>query len=143
MKALTVKQPWAWAIIHGGKDVENRSRPTKHRGQLYIHAGVAESKEARAWPAIRAAFTHHGITLDDPMVGMPRGHVIGTVDVIDCHHADDCLEKHYNYIDGHWTEPCSEWSMPDQYHWVLANPQPVTPFPMQGKLGIWNFEATK
>ncbi|WP_409188395.1 hypothetical protein [Bradyrhizobium sp. RDM4] len=25
--ALSVRQPWAWAIIHGGKDVENRSAP--------------------------------------------------------------------------------------------------------------------
>lgn len=26
MKALTVQQPWAWAIIHGGKTVENRTQ---------------------------------------------------------------------------------------------------------------------
>lgn len=24
MKALSIRQPWAWAIIHAGKDVENR-----------------------------------------------------------------------------------------------------------------------
>lgn len=23
--ALSVRQPWAWAIIHAGKDIENRS----------------------------------------------------------------------------------------------------------------------
>jgi ASCH domain len=38
---LTVRQPWAWAIIHGGKDVENRSWRTKYRGPLLIHAGSA------------------------------------------------------------------------------------------------------
>jgi hypothetical protein len=26
VRALTVRQPWAWAIIYGGKDVENRRR---------------------------------------------------------------------------------------------------------------------
>ena len=26
MRVLTVRQPWAWAIIHGGKTIENRSR---------------------------------------------------------------------------------------------------------------------
>jgi hypothetical protein len=26
MRALTVRQPWAWAIVHGGKDIENRTR---------------------------------------------------------------------------------------------------------------------
>jgi hypothetical protein len=24
-RVLTIRQPWAWAIIYGGKDVENRS----------------------------------------------------------------------------------------------------------------------
>lgn len=39
--ALTVKQRWAHLIIHGGKDVENRSWSTNHRGRLWIHAGRA------------------------------------------------------------------------------------------------------
>ena len=39
MKVLSVRQPWAWAIIHGGKDVENRNWDTKFRGRLAIHAG--------------------------------------------------------------------------------------------------------
>jgi hypothetical protein len=38
MKALSVCQPWAWAIVSGLKTVENRSRPTRHRGLLVIHA---------------------------------------------------------------------------------------------------------
>jgi ASCH domain len=38
MKALSVCQPWAWAIVAGIKTVENRSRPTRHRGPLVIHA---------------------------------------------------------------------------------------------------------
>ncbi|ASN20682.1 ASCH domain-containing protein [Arthrobacter sp. YN] len=135
MKALTVKQPWADAIIRFGKDVENRSRPTNYRGPLFIHAGVAESKEARDWPAMRVAFKHHGIVPDDPMIGMPRGQVIGTVDVIDCHYWEDCA----NLCD---ETVCSEWAMTKHYHWVLANPQPLAlPFPMTGKLGIWNMEA--
>ena len=38
MKVLSVRQPWAWAIIHGGKDVENRNWYTSFRGTLAIHA---------------------------------------------------------------------------------------------------------
>jgi hypothetical protein len=38
MKALSVRQPWAWANVHGLKTVENRWRPTRHRGPLVIHA---------------------------------------------------------------------------------------------------------
>jgi hypothetical protein len=37
--ALSVRQPWAWAIVSGYKDVENRSWPTNYRGTLFIHAG--------------------------------------------------------------------------------------------------------
>jgi hypothetical protein len=44
MKALSIRQPWAWAVIHAGKDIENRSqaatRVMKHAvGQrIFIHA---------------------------------------------------------------------------------------------------------
>lgn len=41
--ALSVRQPWAWAIIYAGKDIENRSwqavnHGLKIRGEICIHA---------------------------------------------------------------------------------------------------------
>jgi hypothetical protein len=125
MKALTVKQPWASAIIFDGKNVENRSRPTKHRGQLYIHAGKSWDKSAVEFIARIARKAY---------MAADHGMVIGTVDVIGCHHADDCTHNT-------GSARCSEWAMPDHYHWVLANPMPVEiPFPAKGKLGLWNLE---
>ncbi|MET7669386.1 hypothetical protein [Micromonospora luteifusca] len=41
LRAITVKQPWAWAIAHGGKNIENRSRDITYRGRLAIHADKA------------------------------------------------------------------------------------------------------
>lgn len=38
MKALTIHEPFAWAIAAGHKPVENRTWETKHRGPLAIHA---------------------------------------------------------------------------------------------------------
>jgi len=38
LKALSIKQPWAWLIANGYKDVENRSRNTNYRGEILIHA---------------------------------------------------------------------------------------------------------
>lgn len=42
MKALSIKQPWAWAICNlpepFKKDVENRTWNTKFRGEFLIHA---------------------------------------------------------------------------------------------------------
>lgn len=38
--ALSVKQPWAWLITEGYKDIENRNWPTTYRGRVYIHASM-------------------------------------------------------------------------------------------------------
>jgi hypothetical protein len=49
VKALTLIQPWAWAITHAGKRIENRSwRPPRSLwGQrLAIHAGKSLDEEA-------------------------------------------------------------------------------------------------
>ena len=37
MKAISIRQPWAWLIVHGYQDVENRTWSTKHRGPILIH----------------------------------------------------------------------------------------------------------
>jgi hypothetical protein len=132
-KSLTVRQPWAHAIIHGGKDVENRSQPTKHRGRLYIHAGKGYAPEALRFPAMSTIELDRDPTGDTKRGIDVRGMVIGTVDVIDCHHADDCWDADYLRF-------CSKWAMPDHHHWTLANAQPVTPFPARGMLGIWKLE---
>ena len=39
MKALSIRQPWAWLIVNGHKDIENRSRNIGgHLGPVLIHA---------------------------------------------------------------------------------------------------------
>jgi hypothetical protein len=143
MKALTVRHPWAWAIIEGGKDVENRSRKTNYRGPLYIHAAQAMDFDAFMDKALVNAevayFASQGsgpfgeiAPIDLSTCGM----VLGTVDLIDCHPSTECF---------HFGEPaCSPWAFrePDLYHWVLANPRPLEiPFDAKGKLGIWNLDA--
>jgi hypothetical protein len=40
VKAITVQQPWAWAIAEGHKPVENRGQVTHHLGPIAIHAGL-------------------------------------------------------------------------------------------------------
>lgn len=41
LRALSIRQPWAWAITHAGKRIENRSWSTNYRGPILIHAGAA------------------------------------------------------------------------------------------------------
>lgn len=44
MKALSLKQPWAEAILFLGKDIENRVWSTHHRGPLVIHCSKGWDK---------------------------------------------------------------------------------------------------
>ncbi|MDD5705968.1 MAG: ASCH domain-containing protein [Kiritimatiellae bacterium] len=44
MKALSVRQPWAWLIVNGYKNVENRTWPTHIRGPVLIHAAKSMTK---------------------------------------------------------------------------------------------------
>lgn len=38
MLALSITQPWGWAILNAGKDIENRDWSTDYRGVIAIHA---------------------------------------------------------------------------------------------------------
>jgi hypothetical protein len=38
-RALSIRQPWAWLIVNGVKDIENRTWPTLVRETIFIHAG--------------------------------------------------------------------------------------------------------
>lgn len=43
--AVSVRQPWAWAIVNGFKDVENRAWKTNYRGLVMIHAGKKKAPQ--------------------------------------------------------------------------------------------------
>jgi hypothetical protein len=43
--ALSIRQPWAWLILHAGKDIENRDWPTKYRGPFLIHASKGMTRD--------------------------------------------------------------------------------------------------
>ena len=45
MYALTIKPLWLWAILHAGKDVENRVWTTKFRGMFLLHSSKACSEK--------------------------------------------------------------------------------------------------
>ncbi len=44
MLALSVRQPYAWLIVRGFKDIENRTWPTKFRGEFLVHASATYAK---------------------------------------------------------------------------------------------------
>jgi len=104
LPCLTLHAHWAAAIFQLGKDVENRTWSTEHRGRLAIHAG------RRLDPAICATL---GLDPDKLVIGA----ILGTVELIEI-----------------VTNSRSRWAMPGHYHWVLANPRPLDqPKPHMGK----------
>lgn len=117
MKALTVRQPWAWAILSAGKDIENRTWSTRYRGPIAIHAGLAATRMYHAWASgWMAAIGVEAPELDE----LSRGCVIGTVELVDC-----------------VRDSGSRWAMPDHWHWVLRNSQTCEPRFVRGGLGLW------
>jgi hypothetical protein len=121
MKCLSVRQPWAWLIIHGGKDVENRTWSTPYRGLLAIHASKVmtyEEYETTAYFALK-----RGI-LVPTRAQLVRGAIIGTVDLTDCVDAQSAR---------------STWFF-GPFGFVLANPRPLPPLVVTGRLGLFDID---
>jgi hypothetical protein len=83
MKALSIRQPWAWLVVNGWKNVENRERRFAHRGPMLIHA--ASWMTDTDYEACRIFVD--GICDDLAMpapADLPRGGIVGEVVVLDC-----------------------------------------------------------
>src|SRR4051812_33426466 len=111
MYALSVRQPWAWGIIHGPKRIENRSRRTNHRGPLLIHASSSKMGHF-IWPS---------------QVALPRsfafGALIGMVNVIGCVPVSQMSDD--PFASGPWC-------------WLLDDPQPLPePIPWKGSVSLF------
>ena len=85
MKALSLRQPWAWLCATGIKDVENRTWPTKFRGRFLIHAGKSSEVKVQglgdAWITARLAGGNLERYWNAELV---RGAIIGEATLVDC-----------------------------------------------------------
>lgn len=87
MKAISLKQPWAYLMVHGWKMPEFRKRPNSFRGECYIHASKTIDKSAFEWIATHLPFHYIKDFMPNglPPPGMfNTGKVIGKLRVIDC-----------------------------------------------------------
>lgn len=80
--ALSIRQPWAWAIIQAGKDIENRTWRTNYRGPVCIHASAGMTK---AEYTETAEFVRSITNLPIPrMADLHRGGIIGVAEIVGC-----------------------------------------------------------
>lgn len=121
--ALSVRQPWAWAIIHAGKDIENRSWQAVNLGTMEpkpvcIHASKGMTQAE--YEAAKQFMAELGV--DCPSASeLVRGAIIGTVTIT------SIVNKH-----------SSPWYMGPR-GLVLEDPITIEPIACKGALGFFNW----
>lgn len=114
MKVISIRQPWAWLIIHAGKDIENRDWCTNYRGPVAIHASKHVPTPAEI-SEIELAMKVQIRRLE-----LRYGGIIGTAEIT------DCVSQH-----------ASPWFF-EGFGFVLVRPRPVRFHPLAGKLGLFD-----
>lgn len=115
--ALSIQQPWAWAILFAGKDIENRTWWPHQRflnQNIYIHAGKRIDREG--FDDIESICGRR------PPLDLPTGALVGVVRL----HSAVSFEK-----------TTSRWAC-GPVCFVLGNPRPFDwPVPCRGQLGFF------
>jgi hypothetical protein len=125
MKVLSVRQPWAWLIVNGYKDIENRTWHLRYRGSLLIHAGKAwdesYSPECPEWFQEEINSLLCGVKIPGPEE-LQRGGIVGMVDVVGC-----CTGHNSRWFEG-------------PHGIVMRNQKPLPFVPCKGRLGLFDFD---
>ena len=119
MKAISIKQPWAWLIANGYKTVENRKWYTGHRGDILIHASKSKANLERDIDYVRQAF---GIGIDQDQLLF--GKVLAVADLV------ACTKEPKDRIDQYWHDK-------GHFAWILRRIRPIEPFEVRGKLNVF------
>jgi len=113
--ALSIQQPWAWAIVAGGKDIENRSWGHCYRGPILIHA----AKKYDIW----GTDTVQKMCPSFPgRENLQFGGIIGEAEIIDC-----------------VTDHDSPW-FGGRFGFVLRNQRQLPFFACRGQLGLFKVD---
>jgi hypothetical protein len=122
MRAISIRSPWWWFILHAGKDIENRDWATSYRGPVLIHASKWFGRQAVCDDFRLAQGISGRSDLPPVTLGALRsmgGYVVGAVDIVDCVIASE-----------------SPWFF-GKHGFVLRNPRLVEPYPAKGTLGLF------
>lgn len=111
MRALSIRQPWAWAIVQGLKDIENRTWNTKYRGPFLVHA--SKKLDPRGIQIMRS----NGLRLPETF---ETGGFVGMSTLISTHSAHP----------SHWFE--------GPFGFYLAKSKTLQFVPFKGRLGLFD-----
>ncbi|HEY1171004.1 MAG TPA: ASCH domain-containing protein [Verrucomicrobiae bacterium] len=116
--ALSVRQPWAWLIVNGFKDVENRLWQTFMRGPRFIHTGkvMKEEEYNDCYFFLEEHFPHIRLPRAQDL---PLGGIVGIASITDC-----------------VTRSNSKWFVGD-YGFLMEDQQPCEFIPCKGEKGFF------
>lgn len=145
MKTISLRQPWAYLICSGIKDIENRTWkcPRKYIGQrVLIHASGSAAKEPYMLFNDNQTDCIGDRIMDVVASYHTRSAIIGSVEIVgrDINYPSIWAEKSTGVLIGNkfyhknGEEPI--------YNWVLANPvlfdKPI--IGVRGKLRFWGYD---
>ncbi|MDT8841031.1 ASCH domain-containing protein [Paraburkholderia fungorum] len=126
MKALSIRQPWAWLIVNGYKDIENRSWTTRFRGRVLIHAskGMTRAEYEDACEPTRLVGSR---TIELPPFGqLQRGGIVGAATI------DACISS---------GDRTSQWHIEGCYGFHLTDIKPLPFVACKGALRFFDVPA--
>ncbi len=136
MKALSIRQPWAWLILNAGKDIENRTWQTQVRGRVLIHAakGMTIDEYENGFDTllnVKKFYRDRTERRERRVIDVPsfeqleRGGIVGSIEIVDCVRRSDSP-----WFDG-------------PYGFVLRDPKPLPFQTVSGKLGFFEVNLSR
>lgn len=141
MRALSIRQPWAWLILRPDltgdaraawlnspdrKDIENREWATRYRGPVLIHAGKTMARSYYEDVADMIAYVAPGVVeLLPAYEQLERGGVVGVATITDC----------VEHSPSRWFQ--------GRYGFVLQDPRPLPFHACNGMLGFFDVPGVR
>lgn len=83
MRAVSIRQPWAWLAVNGHLDLLNMDWPTDYRGEFLIRAGgKIVKRDYRAAAALAREALQVEVPDVDDEAALPRGGIVGLAHVV-------------------------------------------------------------
>ena len=116
MKAISIKQPWAWLIANGIKDIENRNWKRNYRGRLLIHASKSWDQEGYEYVKFHTMDSESRLASEKNEYDF--GAIIGVVTMVDCvdHHPSKWFSGPWGFV----FEAPEFWEDPEPYRGQLG-----------------------
>jgi hypothetical protein len=118
MLALSIREPWIYAILHLRKNVENRTWPTKVRGRILLHASKQFDYDGYRWIENEMGY----ILPEKDMFEL--GGIVGSVEITDCIKYHDSGKKIPSWFFG-------------PYGFILKDPELINFILYKGQLGFF------